>query len=147
MRILWVKAGGLWPPDTGGRLRSFHLISELSRRHRVILATTHAPGDDPGALSVHLPACERVLTFPALIPKQGSLRFLLALARSWLSRSPVDVAKFRVPGLAREVRRLCEARRELRRREGFRDARERGDLRGDAGRVAEGGEVAVSRGG
>src|SRR5712691_1102351 len=110
MRILWVKVGGLWPPDTGGRLRSFHLISELSRRHRVIVATTHVPGDDPGALSAHLPACETIVSIPALIPKQGSVRFLLALARSWLSRSPVDLAKFRVPGLAREVRRLCGAR-------------------------------------
>ncbi len=110
MRILWVKVGGLWPPDTGGRLRSFHLISELSRRHRVIVATTHVPGDDPGALSAHLPACETIVSIPALIPKQGSVRFLLALARSWLSRSPVDLAKFRVPGLAREVRRLCGIR-------------------------------------
>src|SRR5207245_8833746 len=56
MRILWVKVGGLWPPDSGGRLRSFHLISELSRRHSVILATTQVPGDDAGALSARLPA-------------------------------------------------------------------------------------------
>ena len=109
MRILWVKVGGVWPPDTGGRLRSFHLISELSRRHSVILATTHVPGDDPGTLSARLPACERILSIPALVPKRGSLRFLAALARSWLSPLPVDVAKFRVDALAREVRRLLEA--------------------------------------
>ncbi len=45
MRILWVKVGGLWSLNTGGRLRSFHIISELSRRHRVTLLATHGPGD------------------------------------------------------------------------------------------------------
>ena len=35
MRILWVKMGGLWPANTGGRVRSLQIISELSRRHRV----------------------------------------------------------------------------------------------------------------
>src|SRR5690606_32952276 len=29
LRILWVKVGGLWPANTGGRLRSYHIISEL----------------------------------------------------------------------------------------------------------------------
>ena len=27
MRILWVKMGGLWPPTSGGRLRSLHMLS------------------------------------------------------------------------------------------------------------------------
>jgi protein-tyrosine-phosphatase/glycosyltransferase involved in cell wall biosynthesis len=109
MRILWVKVGGIWPPETGGRIRTFHLISELARRHRVILATTHVPGEDPGAGAASFPACERILSLPARIPKRGSLRFLLALARSWPTRLPLDLAKFRVPELAREVRRACEA--------------------------------------
>ena len=32
MRILWVKIGGLWPLNMGGRLRSFHAIAELAKR-------------------------------------------------------------------------------------------------------------------
>ena len=35
MRILWVKVGGLWPLNAGGRLRSFHIIAELSRLRRM----------------------------------------------------------------------------------------------------------------
>src|SRR5207245_8430045 len=49
------------------------------------------------------------VSVPALFPKHGSLRFVLALARSWLSSRPVDLEKFRVPALAREVRRLLDA--------------------------------------
>ena len=46
MRILWVKVGGLWPLTNGGRIRSFHTISELSRHHAVTVITTHGPDDD-----------------------------------------------------------------------------------------------------
>ena len=46
MRILWVKAGGLVPLDTGGKIRSYHTIRELARRHEITLYTfykSHAP--------------------------------------------------------------------------------------------------------
>jgi glycosyltransferase involved in cell wall biosynthesis len=105
-RILWVKIGGLWPLHTGGRLRSFHIVSELARRHRVTVLTTHGAGEDPAALAERLPQCERVVSFPHVAPKQGSRRFGVALARSWLSPLPVDVWKARVPAVRAEVQRL-----------------------------------------
>jgi len=54
MRILWVKVGGLWPLNTGGRLRSFHILSELSRRHEITVLTTHGPQDDAEELARQL---------------------------------------------------------------------------------------------
>ena len=106
MRILWVKVGGLWPLNTGGRLRSFHTIAELSRRHRVILATTHGPGDDAERLVNRLPGCEQIVSLPYAAPKRGTARFATALLRSWLSPLPLDLWKWRVPALRREVGRL-----------------------------------------
>jgi len=108
MRVLWVKSGGLWPLNTGGRLRTFHTVAELSRRHRVVLLTTHAPDEDPRELAERLPYCERVTSFPHRPPKQGSLRLAGALARSWLSELPVDLWKWRVPRLRVEAGRLIE---------------------------------------
>src|SRR5207249_766173 len=61
MRILWVKVGGLWPLNTGGRLRSFHTIAQLARRHRVTVLTTHGPADAPEGLDAQLADCEQVL--------------------------------------------------------------------------------------
>lgn len=104
MRILWVKPGGLWPLNTGGRLRSFHLIAELSRRHRLTVLTTHSPADDPQGLASHLPACERVASVPYTLPKIGTASFALAVARSWLSRYPADLWRWRPPQLRRQVR-------------------------------------------
>jgi hypothetical protein len=89
MRILWVKPGGLWPLTTGGRIRSFHTLSELARRHRVVLLTTHGVHEEPDELAARLPHCERVVSFPHRPPKQGSLGLVAALARSWLSPLPV----------------------------------------------------------
>lgn len=106
MRILWVKVGGLWPPDTGGRLRSYHIVSELARRHEVVLLTTHGADADPDGLAAHLPEGTRLLSVPYAIPKRGTARFALALGRCLLSPLPVDLAKFCVPALSREVRRL-----------------------------------------
>jgi glycosyltransferase involved in cell wall biosynthesis len=106
MRILWVKVGGLWPPTTGGRVRSFHIVSALSRRHRVTLVTTHGSGDDPAGLARELPGCERVVSLPYQVPKRGSARFPLAVAGSWFSRDPVDLWKWRLPALRDRIRSL-----------------------------------------
>lgn len=109
MRILWVKIGGLWPLNTGGRLRSFHILSDLSRRHQVTLLTTYPPGEDPETLPAQLPHCERVVSFPYAAPKWHGPRFPLVLLRSWLSSLPVDLYKCRVPALRKEVSRVLAA--------------------------------------
>src|SRR3989475_8183107 len=109
LRILWVKVGGLWPLHTGGRLRSFHILSELARLHRVTLMTTHGPGERPDDLAGRLPQCERVTSFPCAAPKLGSVGFARAVAGSWLSPLPVDLWKWQVPGVREAVRQMFAA--------------------------------------
>src|SRR5262245_41561457 len=101
MRILWVKVGGLWPADRGGRLRSLHMIRELSRRHAVTVATTHADAGEQAGLFAALADCQRIASFPHRMPKQGTRDFAVALARAWASPLPVDLWKARVPALRR----------------------------------------------
>ena len=105
MRVLWVKVGGLWPKNTGGRLRSFHILSELSRRHRVTLITTHGPDEDPEALRRELPFCERIVSVPRTPPKWNTWRFPVALIRAWLTGRPVDAVRCEDAGVQAEVRR------------------------------------------
>ena len=109
MRILWVKIGGLWPKNTGGRLRSFHILSELSRRHRVTVVTTHAPDEDPDALRRELPFCERIVSVPRTPPKWHTWRFLVALSRAWMSGLPVDAVRCEDKRVQDEVRRALES--------------------------------------
>ncbi len=103
MRILWVKMGGLWPATTGGRVRSLNTISELARRHQVTVITTHGVGDDPAGLEQQLAHCERVVSVPYAVPKRGSASFAAAVAGSWFSHYPVDLWKWRVAAVRREV--------------------------------------------
>jgi glycosyltransferase involved in cell wall biosynthesis len=109
MRILWVKVGGLWPPDTGGRLRSLHMIAELSRRHQITVVTTHAPNEDPRALEARLPDCRGIDSIPCALPKQGTPGFAFGLATSWMSPYPADLWRWRLPRVREQVqRRLTE---------------------------------------
>jgi glycosyltransferase involved in cell wall biosynthesis len=113
MRILWVKVGGLWPLNTGGRLRSFHIVRELARRHSVTVLTTHGDGDDPVGLAAQLPEA-RVLSVPHTSAKHGSARFAWALVRSWLAGQPVDLLKWTVPEVRRTAREwLAEGRADI----------------------------------
>jgi glycosyltransferase involved in cell wall biosynthesis len=104
VRILWIKVGGLFPVHTGGRRRSYEIVSELAKRHPVVLLTTHGPGDDPSSLAGAFADCESVASVPHAIPKQGSARFAGALARSWFSALPVDLLRCRSTALRRRVR-------------------------------------------
>jgi len=103
LRILWVKVGGLWPLNTGGRLRSFHIISELSRHHEVTVLTTHDPDEDGTALARQLPRCALVTSVPHALAKRGGIGFMWALLRSWLTALPVSLYKCRSAALAAEV--------------------------------------------
>ncbi len=95
--------GGLWPATTGGRVRSLNTISELARGHQVTVITTHGQGDDPDGLEQQLAHCERVVSVPYAVPKRGSAPFVAAVARSWFSHYPVDLWKWRVDAVRREV--------------------------------------------
>ncbi len=105
MRILWVNVGGLWPLHTGGRQRSFNIISELARRHQVTLLTTHGPDDDPQGLAARLPECEQLQSVPYALPKRESAHFAISLVRSWFSPLSVNLWRWRIPSLRKEVQR------------------------------------------
>jgi glycosyltransferase involved in cell wall biosynthesis len=101
--------GGLWPLNTGGRQRTFQILSALSERHSVVVLTTDGRDDDPDGLRRHLPDCEEVISIPFQVPKQGSFRFARSLVRSWFSGYPVDLWKWRVDVVERQVRTLVAA--------------------------------------
>ena len=109
MHILWVKMDGLWPSTTGGRVRSLQIVSELARRHQVTVVTTHGPGDDPEGLTRQLSHCHDVASFPYVPPKKGSAAFPAAVARSWMSKYPVDLWKWREPQVQQKVRSLVDS--------------------------------------
>lgn len=104
MRMLWVKIGGLWPPNSGGRLRSYNLIRELSIEHDVTVLTTCESGTVGNELRQRLPDCREIVEVPHRTIKHKDHGFPLVLLKSWFTGRPVDIERCRVPELAAEAR-------------------------------------------
>ena len=105
MRVLWVKGGGLVPPDVGQRIRSYHLLRELAKRHQITLFTfyTSHDHDEHGTLERMF---ERVVTVPLDIPMRRSPREYLNFIRQLLSPLPYSISKYCLPEVSRALRKL-----------------------------------------
>ena len=105
MKILWVKAGGLAPLDTGGKIRSYHILKELARNHDVTLFTFYAELlDDPHPELKSI--FSRVEAIPLKLPRPKSVREGLWYLSRIFSNQPYSVAKFCRPEVKRRLRRL-----------------------------------------
>jgi glycosyltransferase involved in cell wall biosynthesis len=109
VKVLFVAAHPPLPLDNGGRLRTFHLLDELSQRGDVVLATLDrepgaaydgpATGELEEAIRLALPALRDVAVVPAP-PARKRLRQLATLAGGGsyteaMHRSPMLVARVR----------------------------------------------------
>jgi sugar transferase (PEP-CTERM/EpsH1 system associated) len=104
MRILWVKAGGLVPPDTGGKIRSYNILRELARRHSVTFFSFHGAHENdqhPGLKDVF----DRVVCVPLALPAPKSSGELVDYGLRLFSPEPYGITKF----CRREARRQLRA--------------------------------------
>ncbi len=94
MTVLWVTYGLPYPPDSGGRMRDFYLVREVSRQARVLLFSLVPPGGvtEPGELRDF---CARIDTWqmPAGCPPLHLLRRMPAGA--WRNFFPEAAARIR----------------------------------------------------
>lgn len=107
MRILWVKAGGLVPPDSGGKIRSYHILRELARSHCVTFFSFYAEhsGDAHPELGRIF---ERVECVPLKLPARKSFAEIRHWARHVLSSDPYAIRKYCRPEVAARLNRLLQ---------------------------------------
>lgn len=108
MRILWVKAGGLVPLDSGGRIRSYNLLRQLAREHRVTYFGFH-DGTDDDAHAELKEIFERVVTCPLKLPAAKSFSELMHYGKELFSREPYAISKYCQPWVASELRNLVQS--------------------------------------
>jgi glycosyltransferase involved in cell wall biosynthesis len=99
MRILWVKAGKLLPVDTGGKIRSYNLLRQLSMQHDLQLLSYYGDARDEAYerdIRVHFPNAETIHT---AVPGASAAHYL----RHLTSAAPYAVAKFTAPGVRKWV--------------------------------------------
>ena len=88
-----------YPPNKGDKVRSYHLLKHLARRHRVFLGTFIDDPEDDAHLDTVRALCAE-LHVSRLHPRLARLRSLTALAFG----EPLTLSYYRSAGLSKWVR-------------------------------------------
>jgi polysaccharide biosynthesis protein PslH len=107
MKILWVKAGGLVPPDTGGKIRSYNILRELARQHSVTFFSFYGAHEDDAHPELTR-IFEEVACVPLNLPEPKSFAELLGYVSRIASSEPYGIAKFCRPEVRRRLRDLLQ---------------------------------------
>jgi sugar transferase (PEP-CTERM/EpsH1 system associated) len=108
MKILWVKAGGLVPLNTGGKIRSYHILKELARKHSITLYTYYGeyPNDEHHNLEQLF---ARVVHRPLRIAARRSVSDCVKYALYFFSSYPHSMSRYCRPDIVQEVRKLAQS--------------------------------------
>jgi sugar transferase (PEP-CTERM/EpsH1 system associated) len=107
MKILWVKAGGLVPPDTGGKIRSYNILRELARSHSITFFSFYAAHDSdlhPDLKNIF----DRVVCVPLDLPAAKSFAEMLDYGARLLSSQPYGITKYCRAEVRRSLHALLE---------------------------------------
>ncbi|MEQ1885802.1 MAG: glycosyltransferase [Bryobacteraceae bacterium] len=101
LRILWVKVGGLLPPDTGGKIRSLQTLKQLARSNQVTLVTFYKEiPDDPH------PSLASIFHKVVCIPQKtanGGLGQIVNYLQLLFSRHAYSMQKWYTRGLRERI--------------------------------------------
>src|SRR4051794_39963795 len=106
MQILWLNAGLLLPLDKGGKLRTWHLMRHLAKRHDVTYLSFAEPSQAAADREGMREVCARLETVERTDAAKGTVGFYVDAARYLADRVPYAVAKYRSEAYAAAVRRL-----------------------------------------
>jgi polysaccharide biosynthesis protein PslH len=109
MKLLWVKAGGLLPPDMGGKIRSYQILKQLAQRHAITLFTYYpAHPHDLHAGGAEL--FQKIIAVPLPLPSYRTLAEYARYARLLGTGRAYTIEKyFYYPEVRRSFRALMES--------------------------------------
>ena len=106
MHILWIKTELLHPVDKGGRIRTYQMLRQLRREHRITYLALDDGAGGPEAIERASEYCTDVVVVPFTARAKRTNGFYWELLQNLASPLPYAVAKYRSPALTRELRRL-----------------------------------------
>jgi sugar transferase (PEP-CTERM/EpsH1 system associated) len=104
MRIVWLKTELLHPIDKGGRIRTYHMLRQLCRDHRVTYLTLDDGTAAPDARDRAQEYCHELVTVPFRTEAKRSAAFYRELLGNVFSALPYAIAKYRVPAFTQAIR-------------------------------------------
>ncbi|PYR44338.1 MAG: group 1 glycosyl transferase [Acidobacteria bacterium] len=110
MRILWLKSDLLLPLDKGGKLRTWHLMRHLARRHEITYLAFAEPDTPASDVDGMREVAARVETIARSEPAKGTLRFYADAAMHVIDPLPYAVGKYRSRAFRQRVEALVAER-------------------------------------
>ena len=108
MRILWLNAGLLLPLDKGGKLRTWHLMRHLARRHSITYVCFADPKEKKEHREGMVEVCNSLVTVARSDPAKGSTAFYLDAVRHVVNALPYAVGKYQSDEYAGRVEYLLQ---------------------------------------
>ena len=108
MRILWLKSDLLLPLDKGGKLRTWHLMRHLARRHDITYLAFKEPAQPAADVDGMHEVAARVETIVRSEPTKGTWRFYADAAMHLVDPLPYAVGKYRSREFQRRLQQLFE---------------------------------------
>lgn len=108
MRILWLKSDLLLPLDKGGKLRTWHLMRHLAKRHEITYLAFAEPETPAAYIDGMHEVARHIVTVPRTDPPKGSMRFYFDAAVHIVDPLPYAVGKYRSREYARRLSTLLE---------------------------------------
>ena len=111
MRILWLKTELLHPVDKGGKIRTYQMLKELKKAHRVTYLTLDDGCGDPDALEKASEYAHEVVTVPHKTSAKFSAGFYLELAGNLASGLPYALQKYVSGEMQRKIVEMVDGGR------------------------------------
>lgn len=105
MHLLFLTARLPYPPNRGDRLRAYHFIRELSRRHRISLVSFIADESETGLVAGLRPYCEEIH-----LVHMGQRRSMVEAATGLWRRDSLQALYFHSADMQRAVDKLIGER-------------------------------------
>jgi polysaccharide biosynthesis protein PslH len=108
VHLLWLKTELLHPLDKGGRIRTYEMLRQLLRHHRITYLTLDDGNRAPDAIERAAEYCTDLVRVSTRTSAKGSMRFYAELLRNLFSPLPYAVAKYRSAAMERTIEQLVE---------------------------------------
>lgn len=108
MRLLWLNAGLLLPLDKGGKLRTWHVMRNLARRHSITYVCFVPPDEKKEHREGMVEVCNSLVTIERKVHPKGTTGFYLDAAKHLASSLPYAVGAYASDEYAAKVNHLLQ---------------------------------------
>ncbi len=109
MHILWLKTELLHPVDKGGKIRTYNMLRELKRHHRITYLTLDDGRAANEARQLATEYCHELVSIPHTVSPKFTSGFYAELALNFVSPLPYAISKYKSAEMCREVIRRARS--------------------------------------